>query len=1042
MAGRKTRNHAGSISSTGSLMQEVPETSPPAIEEEPTFQSLSQAIHARRAEFTKKEHVRIKIGTWNVASHKGTERDLAGWFVQGRGVQESLTGHSSSSEHGHDDRESVTAQEERYDQKQSSIPKHDQGEVPGNDDIGIYVLALQEVVDIGAVSEALRPYTDPSVAKKWKDVLESALPKGYMLIAEQQLIGLLLLVYASPEVSTEISGVSVTSVGTGLGGYMGNKGAVTARIVLGETTRLVFVNSHLAAGADKSALERRNWDASQVIARTRFAALQDTTMFTDSTGEHIGDEDFAFWAGDLNYRLEGIPGDDVRRLLMLHTRNEYDLSNAASKKIDHEIEVAAKSAKKRVDARASISSSISSHSAAGSSTRSSMESEHTQPTLGEELDASEDPASLQTTISSLLPHDELHQQMKARKAFHDGWKEGQIDFLPTYKYDVGSVGVFDSSDKKRGPSFCDRILYRTRRDKLAYDALVKEENNAKKRDAEMKANGADQAGTDEEILYDYDPDNDGVNDDYGEYNDEDEERETIITKEGFEDEISLEHYITHQRVLSSDHKPMDAVFLLKYDRIVPEQRAKIHAEMVKNLDRAENETRPTITVVVDKHHPGDHAMTDQDPAKFQGVDFGEVRWGQAKHRNVTIANTGRVTASFEFIDRPIGPGQDAGLAPSWLNMKLDDAWIESAGKNSKVVTLEPGDAVSIALEVRVFDMRMVKALNENDRQLDDILLLRVENGRDHFIPLRADWQDTSLGRGIEKLIRIPEGGIRKLQRQKPHGKHVDDVGKNLAKLSMDEPIRFSAPRELFRLTEAIENLTTQVLAEWEMDHSADLPTPPWERYHGWPLEREAWSERRTEAWRIALSDACDALDSDKPLDSSFTEALPKMQRLYVLCDLLLTFLQHLPDGVVTEDLWSQINKLLVENEKSKRKMSEDEERMAIQEVLATSPPHSICFILLTTMLDRILRELRMAQKVKDSERVGGSDEPNTGTVRRLTGLAKKAASKHDSVDAAAPQLAQILADAVVRLPADVKTRSTQDKRKAELVLLFLSKEST
>ena len=68
----------------------------------------------------------------------------------------------------------------------------------------------------------------------------------------------------------------------------------------------------------------------------------------------------------------------------------------------------------------------------------------------EELDSAADPASLQTTIDSLMPHDELHMQMRTKKAFHEGWQEAPVTFLPTYKYDIGSVGVFDSSEKKRG----------------------------------------------------------------------------------------------------------------------------------------------------------------------------------------------------------------------------------------------------------------------------------------------------------------------------------------------------------------------------------------------------------------------------------------------------------------------------------------------------------------------------------------------------------------------------------------------------------------
>src|ERR1700750_2109911 len=140
------------------------------------------------------------------------------------------------------------------------------------------------------------------------------------------------------------------------------QGAVTARIVLGETTRLVFVNSHLAAGAEKTSLDRRNWDAGQITNRTRFEPITDVPDLSQSTGEQIGDEDFAFWAGDLNYRLDTISGEDVRRLLMLHTRNEYDLSRLRSQhKIDKEIEVAAEISRANRHHAGSISSAGSSN---------------------------------------------------------------------------------------------------------------------------------------------------------------------------------------------------------------------------------------------------------------------------------------------------------------------------------------------------------------------------------------------------------------------------------------------------------------------------------------------------------------------------------------------------------------------------------------------------------------------------------------------------------------------------------------------------------
>lgn len=46
------------------------------------------------------------------------------------------------------------------------------------------------------------------------------------------------------------------------------------------------------------------------------------------------------------------------------------------------------------------------------------------------------------------------------------------------------------------------------------------------------------------------------------------------------------------RVLSSDHKPLDAVFKLQYDAVVPELKTAIHGEVAREIDRQENEGRP------------------------------------------------------------------------------------------------------------------------------------------------------------------------------------------------------------------------------------------------------------------------------------------------------------------------------------------------------------------------------------------------------------------------------------------------------------------
>lgn len=886
--------------------------------------SLSQAVHERRAEFTRSRRIKVKVGTWNVASLTGTERDIGGWFVDGKGVSGSLSGLSIGGEYttqgnGHREVvevESVGAQEQRRSKKRTTLPNNDPGSVPSGEEIGLYALGLQEIVDIGSATEALRPFSDPHPAKKWKAAVAAALPPGYMRIAEQQLIGLFIVIYASAAVAPTISSVSTTSVGTGLMGYMGNKGAVTARIVLGETTRMVFVNCHLTAGVEKGSLERRNWDSSQILSRTKFDPVYDGGGVMEEFGEGIGDEDFAFWFGDLNYRLEDMPGDDVRRLLMLHTRNEYGRGPVSKSRIEQELANPESATFKHIQEAANWVPEGDSPSANTAVSDTSHPSIASSATLSEadNPDPSSDPASLQTTLSSLLTHDQLHSQMQTGQAFHDGWREGPIDFLPTYKYDVGSVGMFDSSEKRRGPSWCDRILYRTRKDKLDYEERVRQEEIAKKKDNEMKLQGLVEAVQAEDVLFDYDPDNDGADD---QYDGPAENPQTVVTKAGFEDRLQLDHYTSHQRVLSSDHKPLDAVFTLDYDAVDPELKAKIHQEVARELDKAENEGRPAVTIVVDHNHDNDTSKTDHSAPNFEGVSFGDVKYDHLKTRNVTIANTGRVQATVGFVDRSTDSGQPGGICPPWLSIHFDRP---SDNKNSnpgslQEYTLQPGDAINVEMTLHINNMDLVRRLSDGLENLEDVLVLRIHNGRDYFLPLRGNWLQSAFGRSIDKLVRIPEGGVRRLQHQRPggsshghnhghgshHGSHHEYSSGSGDK---NDGVKWSAPRELFRLTEAIEELLERSLAEWDM--RGEEGEGPWERNAAWPFSDWVSNKKEREVLELGVREA---LDTDTPFSELFPAETGSLQRLEAIAETLLYFLKSL-EGTYFQSFTSILSTLI------------------------------------------------------------------------------------------------------------------------------------
>jgi inositol polyphosphate 5-phosphatase INPP5B/F len=996
-------------------------------------QSLSRAVYARRAEYTRPHDIKVKIGTWNVAACPDVEKDISSWFIEGKGLDKDLIGLDKSNrieDYSQGHVESIEAQESRMARGRSALPLGDH-ETAVRDKIGLYVLGLQEFVELTSAKEYLtRVYVDLGPANKWKSVVAAALPDGYRLIAEPQLSGLLLLIYASPEIASTISSVSSASIGTGFLGYLGNKGAVVTRVVLGDTTRLVFVNCHLASGTEAGTLDRRCWDVAQILARTQFEPISRSGVIDDAR-EGIGDEDFAFWFGDLNFRLDGLPGDDIRRILMLHTNGEYGRGSKPREQLEELLENDSPILIHHIDSDDDESEPFTPHartSAFQGRTSSSL------PDPDEFIEGQcSDPASLQATLESLLPHDQLRQVQKLRKAFHEGWREGPITFLPTYKYDVGSVGMFDSSEKKRAPSWCDRILFRTRRDKLEYEEKLREEALAKLKDEEMKARGLDKAAEDDNVLYDYDPETDGDEADgemvNGENEDPKDGSEVVITKEGYVDKLRLDSYTSYQRVLSSDHKPVAALFTLQYDAVVPELKSKIHHEVARDLDRAENEGRPVITVVIDNLQEADDGSTNIASTPVGGpeiIDFGEVRYLQRKSRGLTIANTGRVPAQLAFVKISADTSGVELIAPEWLSVNFASSDDEKTTSVESEMTLEPGDAVNVMLQVYVENIAHVKALNKEEMQLDDILVLRVADGREHFLPLRGTWMQSCFGRSIDELIRIPEGGVRALRPQ-----HNGNGGP----VNRDMPVCWSAPRELFKLTETVELLTIRAVADRDMVDNTNFPI----NSIGWPFDERTWIYTNVKDREIRRGYLLEALDADKNIIDCFPPEVSAAEKLEITSEILVNFLGSLDDGLIPSTLWWTLEQRMTTRKQS---IDPEEERNWVLDVLSTSPNHNISLVFLTSMLVKIAAELAPTPQMR-STTSAGSNARGPSHRRSLSLKGKKASASQDPATvrrrALGRRWAEIFAGVIFRTPTTSreKERKLVEDRRREIVEAFL-----
>jgi inositol polyphosphate 5-phosphatase INPP5B/F len=1052
-----------------------------------TAESLYRAVYDRREEYIRPHRIRIKVGTWNVAACPGTDKDVASWFLGGEGVDTKLAGVSLA------DNPAV----ERPGHASGSHVRQDDGvRLLGGDKIGLYVLGLQEVVDLNAPGQYVRGVyagNEQNAMEKWKTALEKGLPAGYTMVAMEQMSGLLMLIYASEQIAATITNVSSVSVGTGLLGYLGNKGAVCTRIMLGEATRLVFVDCHLASGNDAAHVDRRTWDVTQIASRARFEGIKGPGI-PDGDAEKIGDEDFAFWFGDLNFRLDGLPGDDIRRLLMLHTRGEYDVTT--QKEMDDGVVVLRRSGSSE-DLKDKDKDKDSTSSASTRATRSTQngqddtdESSITLPDPDDfPQDPSQDPASLQATLDSLLPHDQLRRMMKQRKVFQDGWREGNVTFLPSYKYDIGTVGLFDSSEKRRAPSWCDRILFRTRRDKEEYEAKLGEEREARKKDEQMKAQGMEQAGEDDDVLFSYDPDKDGESEahagrnnnvatgssaedtTYDEYDEDADDETEVVTKEGAHDRIRQEIYTSHQQITSSDHKPIDSIFVLDYDGVVPELKAKVHAEVARELDRAENEGRPGITIVAEGGHESLAAEAEVSDRAGQTISFGNLVFLQKRSSTLTVANTSGVAANFNFVEKPSTEETEGNAAHRWLATAFKAAAESGEGgqgdkapANSdldKDITLEPGDTVQMTLTAYVDDVAYARQLNDGHAQLEDVLVLRVKDGRDHFLPVNATWLPTCIGRSVDELIRVPDGGIRAFIKQLSEQNKNKPVGS----IPYDLDVHRSAPKELFKLTEIIETLTERALADEQMIEAHQLPQDA-----GWPFDEKAWKHADSPYRAAQRINLFEALDHDKPLMEAFNAETPSSERLEVACEVLLIFLRGLTDGVIPLQLWAKIeqahlpslgqtktNASLQANTTSPDFSGTHDEKTTILDILSSYPNHNISFVFLTTTLSKIIAELCPISKA-EAEALKSPVTSAASSLRGLGALGRRSLSFRRSGGAPAAEalaardrrvakerrVSEVFGVVVCRVPLwsvmkDKERRAVEEKQRG-LVELFLRRD--
>ncbi|KAM3933388.1 type II inositol 1,4,5-trisphosphate 5-phosphatase isoform 1-T1 [Leptodactylus fuscus] len=172
---------------------------------------------------------------------------------------------------------------------------------------------------------------------------------------------------------------------------------------------------------------------------------------------------------------------------------------------------------------------------------------------------------------------------------------------------------------------------------------------------------------------------------------------------------------------TSDHKPVSSVLNIGVKVVKEELYRKTFEEIVRSLDKMENDCIPSATLSQREFH------------------FKDVKYMQLQVQTFTIHNDGQVACQFEFISKLDEPS----YSKQWLRANPSKGF------------LTPGSEAQIELELFVNNETAAR-LNTGEEKLEDILILHLDRGKDFFLSVTGDYLHSCFGSSIQMLCYMRE----------------------------------------------------------------------------------------------------------------------------------------------------------------------------------------------------------------------------------------------------------------------------------------------
>ena len=703
-------------------------------------------------DYTSSKDLEIWCGTFNVNNRclrEELSESLDNWILNRVQIQ------SSS--------ESPTFSKTKFKKKSNNDNNDDYIYPPSHD---ILAFGFQEIVDLNTMNVVLDGNKTVKQYEYWRAMIEDTLSRKiarrYTLATGEKMVGVALFVFVASDLMEEVSDIRTCIAPIGILGVMGNKGACSARMCIFDTS-VCFVSSHLSSG--QSHVDHRNNDFFEINRKTVFppSAVKDESddeNEDDSHHYHDGRDqgvDSGNSSGGNRKRTKSMTrGQKMWRRCAMSQYLALDIEShhaifwmgdlnyrIANVDADDVEELALKGIFDRLKQNDQLAIELAKYRISNviDNTGTSAPIVVEGQVVHETNDRSSVNSSSSTGISRSSSSSSSSSKHKVR--VFEGYIEAPIHFKPTYKYEPGGEHYQRKGEQNkisRNPSWCDRILWKsTETLSITGSAGIKQRNIDDNQLLGSSSNSSTSNSADNNMITTHETNN-----------------EDLVVEDV---RIRCTQY-SDAPILFSDHRPVMATFSLRTDQIDLVKELQYFRDILYEISRWENDQIPKVQILRNHH-----------------ISFDNARANRASRTCIKLKNIGNTVATWRFVSLQPIPSKPRykPVFPEWVSCEPE------------MDLLMPEEAQEIQVTVTVSKEEASKALRHAERYLDTVLVLRVDSGRDFFIPIEVNTDSLSAVDSIDFGLLNLEKALLKEANIMGHEKESETQKENQKEIRVEQP---------------------------------------------------------------------------------------------------------------------------------------------------------------------------------------------------------------------------------------------------------------